>query len=162
MFAINTADPAPIWKQIEEGMRRLIALGALKPGAAVPSMRDLARDLRVNPNTVARAYQRLTEAGVLAVRRGEGTFVADRCDAVEAPVIGRRRGERFASTRNLKPAGPAAAPAPASPQRRTRARRGAIGETTCAKPIRATSLRESLRVGRPVRAERQDEQCVTS
>jgi len=77
MFAINPADPAPIWRQIEEGMRRLIALGALKPGAPVPSMRDLARDLRVNPNTVARAYQRLTEGGVLAVRRGEGTFVAD-------------------------------------------------------------------------------------
>ncbi len=77
MFAINPADPAPIWRQIEEGVRRLIALGALKPGAPVPSMRDLARDLRVNPNTVARAYQRLTEAGVLAVRRGEGTFVAD-------------------------------------------------------------------------------------
>ena len=77
MFAINPADPAPIWKQIEEGMRRLIALGALKAGAPVPSVRDLARDLRVNPNTVARAYQRLTEAGVLAVRRGEGTFVAD-------------------------------------------------------------------------------------
>lgn len=77
MFAINPADPAPIWRQIEEGMRRLIALGALKPGAPVPSMRDLARDLRVNPNTVSRAYQRLTEGGVLAVRRGEGTFVAD-------------------------------------------------------------------------------------
>jgi GntR family transcriptional regulator len=77
MFAINAADPAPIWKQIEEGMRRLIALGALKAGAPVPSVRDLARDLRVNPNTVARAYQRLTEGGVLAVRRGEGTFVAD-------------------------------------------------------------------------------------
>ena len=77
MFTINPADPAPIWKQIEEGIRRLIALGALKAGAAVPSVRDLARDLRVNPNTVARAYQRLTEAGVLAVRRGEGTFVAD-------------------------------------------------------------------------------------
>jgi GntR family transcriptional regulator len=77
VFAINTSDPAPIWKQIEEGVRRLIALGALKPGNAVPSMRDLARDLRVNPNTVARAYQRLTEAGVLVVRRGEGTFVAD-------------------------------------------------------------------------------------
>jgi GntR family transcriptional regulator len=77
MFVINASDPAPIWRQIEEGIRRLIALGALKPGAAVPSMRDLARDLRVNPNTVSRAYQRLTEAGVLAVRRGEGTFVAD-------------------------------------------------------------------------------------
>lgn len=77
MFAINAADPAPIWRQIEEGIRRLIALGALKAGGAVPSVRDLARDLRVNPNTVARAYQRLTEAGVLAVKRGEGTFVAD-------------------------------------------------------------------------------------
>ena len=77
MFTINPADPAPIWKQIEEGIRRLIALGALKAEAPVPSVRDLARELRVNPNTVARAYQRLTEAGVLAVRRGEGTFVAD-------------------------------------------------------------------------------------
>lgn len=77
MFAINPADPAPIWRQIEEGIRRLIALGALHPGAPVPSVRDLAKDLRVNPNTVARAYQRLTEGGVLAVKRGEGTYVAD-------------------------------------------------------------------------------------
>ena len=77
MFAINPSDPAPIWRQIEEGVRRLIALGALQPGAAVPSVRDLAKDLRVNPNTVARAYQRLTDGGVLAVKRGEGTFVAD-------------------------------------------------------------------------------------
>src|SRR5687768_9578262 len=58
-------------------MRRMISLGTLAPGDAVPSVRDLARDLRVNPNTVARAYQRLTDAGVFAVRRGEGTFVAD-------------------------------------------------------------------------------------
>ena len=77
MFNINPTDPAPIWRQIEEGMRRLIALGALSPGAAVPSVRDLARDLRVNPNTVARAYQRLTEGGVLTVKRGEGTYVSD-------------------------------------------------------------------------------------
>jgi GntR family transcriptional regulator len=77
MFVINPSDPAPIWRQIEEGIRRLVALGALKPGGPVPSMRDLARDLRVNPNTVARAYQRLTEGGVLSVRRGEGTFVAE-------------------------------------------------------------------------------------
>lgn len=77
MFAINATNPAPIWRQIEEGVRRLIALGALQPGAAVPSVRDLARDLRVNPNTVARAYQRLTESGVLVVRRGEGTYVSE-------------------------------------------------------------------------------------
>jgi GntR family transcriptional regulator len=77
MFAINPTNPAPIWRQIEEGVRRMIALGALQPGASVPSVRDLAKDLRVNPNTVARAYQRLAEGGVLAVKRGEGTFVAD-------------------------------------------------------------------------------------
>ena len=77
MFEIRPADAAPIWRQIEEGMRRLIAVGALPPGAAVPSVRDLARELRVNPATVARAYQRLTDAGVLATRRGDGTYVAD-------------------------------------------------------------------------------------
>ena len=77
MFDINTTDAAPIWRQIEEGVRRMIALGTLEPGDVVPSVRDLAQQLRVNPNTVARAYQRLTDARVLTVRRGEGTFVAD-------------------------------------------------------------------------------------
>ena len=58
-------------------MRRMISIGTLGPGDSVPSVRDLAQQLRVNPNTVARAYQRLTDQGVFAVRRGEGTFVAD-------------------------------------------------------------------------------------
>jgi GntR family transcriptional regulator len=77
VFDINPSDASPIWKQIEEGMRRVIALGILEPGAGVPSVRELAQTLRVNPNTVARAYQRLTDEGVLTVRRGEGTFVAE-------------------------------------------------------------------------------------
>jgi GntR family transcriptional regulator len=77
VFDINPSDAAPIWRQIEEGMRRMISIGSLGPGDAVPSVRDLAQQLRVNPNTVARAYQRLTDLGVFAVRRGEGTFVAD-------------------------------------------------------------------------------------
>lgn len=77
MFDINPSNAAPIWRQIEEGMRRMISLGTLSPGDAVPSVRELATHLRVNPNTVARAYQRLTDAGVFAVRRGEGTFVAE-------------------------------------------------------------------------------------
>ncbi|MEO8383466.1 MAG: GntR family transcriptional regulator [Acidobacteriota bacterium] len=80
MFDINPSNAAPIWRQIEEGMRRMISLGTLDPGDVVPSVRELAQSLRVNPNTVARAYQRLTDAGVFIVRRGEGTFVA------EAPV----------------------------------------------------------------------------
>lgn len=77
MFDINPSDAAPIWRQIEEGMRRMISIGSLEPGDSVPSVRELAQQLRVNPNTVARAYQRLTDQGVFAVRRGEGTFVAD-------------------------------------------------------------------------------------
>src|SRR5687767_7003544 len=77
MFDVSSTNASPIWRQIEEGMRRMISLGTLTPGAAVPSVRDLAQTLRVNPNTVARAYQRLTDAGVFAVRRGEGTFVAE-------------------------------------------------------------------------------------
>ena len=101
MFAINPTDAAPIWQQIEEGVRRLISLGALMPGAAVPSVRDLARDLRVNPNTVSRAYQRLTEGGVLVVKRGEGTYVADRpAQARKAERNGKLRDAamRYAST----------------------------------------------------------------
>jgi len=74
---IDPANPAPIWRQIEEQVRRLVATGVLAPGAAVPSVRELSKSLRVNPATVAKAYQRLVDAGVLAVRRGEGTYVAD-------------------------------------------------------------------------------------
>lgn len=77
MLRVNPADAVPIWRQIEEGVRRMIALGTLPAGDPVPSVRDLARELRVNPATVSRAYQRLTDAGVLTVRRGEGTFVSE-------------------------------------------------------------------------------------
>ncbi|HJX28282.1 MAG TPA: GntR family transcriptional regulator, partial [Thermoanaerobaculia bacterium] len=53
------------------------ASGALLAGTAVPSVRDLARELQINPATVSKAYQRLTDAGILCVRRGDGTYVAD-------------------------------------------------------------------------------------
>jgi len=79
---IDPHDARPIWRQIEEGVQHLVARGALVSGAAVPSVRDLARDLQVNPATVFKAYQRLTDAGVLTVRRGEGTFVAEAPPAV--------------------------------------------------------------------------------
>jgi GntR family transcriptional regulator len=65
-------------------VRQLVASGALGPGDALPSVRDLARDQRINPNTVAKAYQRLAEAGVLESRRGEGTFVAEHPPAMPA------------------------------------------------------------------------------
>jgi GntR family transcriptional regulator len=76
-MSVDPQDATPIWKQIEERIRRLVASRGLQPGSPIPSVRDLARELRINPATVVRAYQRLTEDGVLTVRRGEGTFVAD-------------------------------------------------------------------------------------
>lgn len=81
---IDTSSSVPIWSQIEEGVRRLVAAGALEPGAAVPSVRDLARELRINPATVSKAYQRLAAAQVLVVRRGDGTYVAEDPPRLEA------------------------------------------------------------------------------
>lgn len=82
LLHIDPRDSIPLWRQIEEGVRRLVLSRSVAPGAPVPSVRDLAKDLQVNPATVAKAYQRLVEAGVLASRRGEGTFVAE-----EAPTL---------------------------------------------------------------------------
>jgi GntR family transcriptional regulator len=76
LLKIDPAAATPIWKQIEDEVRRRVASGQLRAGAAIPSVRELSKSLRVNPATVSKAYQRLTEAGLLEVRRGEGTFVA--------------------------------------------------------------------------------------
>ncbi len=86
-LSIDPSDAIPLWKQIEDNVRRLVASGALKPASAMPSVRDLARDLSINPATVAKGYQRLVEAGILVVKRGEGTFVAEKPPSVP-------RGER--------------------------------------------------------------------
>jgi GntR family transcriptional regulator len=91
LLRIDPRDARPIWRQIEEGVQHLVARGALPAGALVPSVRDLARDLQVNPATVSKAYQRLTDAGVLAVRRGEGTFVSE----TPPPVEDARRNVRL-------------------------------------------------------------------
>jgi len=94
---VDLEDAVPIWRQIEEGLRRMVASRALKPGAPVPSVRELARELRINPATVSKAYQRLTGDGVLTIRRGEGTFVAE-----DPPVMGaaeKRRDLREGATR---------------------------------------------------------------
>jgi GntR family transcriptional regulator len=91
-FRVDAKDAVPLWRQIELGMQRLVAGGALAPGAAVPSVRELAHELGVNPMTVSKAYQKLAEAGVLEVRRGEGTFVP-----ANPPLLA--RGERARAVR---------------------------------------------------------------
>jgi GntR family transcriptional regulator len=97
---IDPSAALPIWRQIEEGVLHAVAIGAMAAGDAVPSVRDMALRLRVNPATVAKAYQQLVEAGVLEVRRGEGTFVAARPPGMGEGQVARRLDEgatRFAS-----------------------------------------------------------------
>ena len=77
MLRIDPTSSAPIWRQIEDGLSRLITTGILSPGDPVPSVRDLARELSVNPATVSKAYQRMVDGDLLSVRRGEGTFVSE-------------------------------------------------------------------------------------
>jgi GntR family transcriptional regulator len=79
MLTIRLDSPVPIGDQILTGIRRLIAAGRLKPGDELPPVRQLAADLGVNLNTVARAYRALEQDGLVSSIRGRGTRVtADR------------------------------------------------------------------------------------
>lgn len=73
---ISNRDGAPIYQQIVAQVKYLVAAGRLKPGDEVPPIRVLAEQLRINPNTVARAYLELEREGLFAMRQGFGTTVA--------------------------------------------------------------------------------------
>jgi GntR family transcriptional regulator len=75
-FDINPADARPIYVQVMDEIRRGIVLGTWLPDEALPSVRQLAVELRLNPNTVAQAYRELERDGAVYVRRGQGTFVS--------------------------------------------------------------------------------------
>lgn len=74
---VDPKDPLPLYAQLEGAIRVGIATGNIKPGQQLPTVRQLAVDLRVNANTVARVYLSLERDGVLTTRRGVGTFVAE-------------------------------------------------------------------------------------
>jgi GntR family transcriptional regulator len=74
---VSPATGIPLYLQIESQLKHAIAAGALKQGDTLLSVRKLAADLRINPNTVARAYQNLERDGVIRTVPGGGTYVAD-------------------------------------------------------------------------------------
>ena len=88
--SINLRDRTPIYIQLERGLRAAIAAGRLRAGDQLPTVRQLAVDLRVNANTVARVYSELERAGVLETRRGVGSFVS----ATRAQARPRRERDR--------------------------------------------------------------------
>jgi len=76
-FHIDPDSGVPVYLQISQNIKRSIALGSLRGGEQVPSVREVAEILTVNPNTVAKAYQLLEREGIVATRKGVGTFVTD-------------------------------------------------------------------------------------
>ncbi|MGD8361562.1 MAG: GntR family transcriptional regulator [Gemmatimonadota bacterium] len=74
---IDPRSPNPLWGQIATRVKVAVAAGELLPGEAVPSVRELARRLRVNPATVSQAYRELAREGFLETRHGAGTFVKE-------------------------------------------------------------------------------------
>jgi GntR family transcriptional regulator len=75
-FALDLKSGVPIYRQIQDQIRYGIASGRLRPGEQLPTVRALAVDLSVNPNTVIKAYTELERQGVLTTEQGSGTFVA--------------------------------------------------------------------------------------
>src|SRR5438105_11739438 len=88
VLSIDPRDATPIYAQIDHGLRAAIATGRLKPGDQLPTVRQLAVELKVNANTVARVYADLERSGVLETRRGVGSFIG-----INAPGLARRPEE---------------------------------------------------------------------
>jgi len=77
-LTINTTDPRPIYQQVADGVKELIARGELEEGASLPPVRQLAADLGVNLNTIATAYRELQKDGLIVIKHGSGSMVASR------------------------------------------------------------------------------------
>ena len=102
-LSIDPRDATPIYAQIEHGLRAAIATGRLQTGEQLPTVRQLAVELSVNANTVARVYAELERAGVVATQRGVGTFVRDPGDspAVKPSARDKERALHLLSDRLL-------------------------------------------------------------
>ena len=81
MILIDHKDRRPIYEQIIERFQQMILCGALQPGAPMPSVRSLAMELSLNPNTIQRAYQELERTGYIYTIKGKGSFVSETATA---------------------------------------------------------------------------------
>lgn len=78
MFDINPRSSIPIYQQLVDGVKEAIARGVLVPGERMPTVREMATQLSINPNTIAKAYQKLEGEGIIETMRSRGTFVSGR------------------------------------------------------------------------------------
>lgn len=80
MVQLNYRDSKPIYEQIKEGLRRLVITGAVLKDEKLPSVRELAGELAINPNTIQRAYRELEAEGYIYTISGKGSFAAEQAD----------------------------------------------------------------------------------
>lgn len=93
MISIDSRDPRPLYEQVVDGFRKLIVAGALQPDDKLPSVRSLAMQLAINPNTIQRAYRELEAQGYVYSSAGRGSFVATSAETSE--LHRRELRERF-------------------------------------------------------------------
>ena len=84
MISVNYRDPRPIYEQIMDKVRRLVISGAMVPEEKLPSVRELASQLAINPNTIQRAYRELESQGWIYSVSGKGSFIAQRGEVDES------------------------------------------------------------------------------
>ena len=96
MISLNYRDSRPIYEQIKDGLRKLIVTGAMAPDEKLPSVRALATQLSINPNTIQRAYNELEGEGYIYSVPGKGSFASGSMDADAA-----RRKELLTRVREL-------------------------------------------------------------
>lgn len=77
---LNYRDGRPIYEQVKEGLRQLVISGAIRPGDKLPSVRSMAAQLAINPNTIQKAYEALEQEGYVYSIPGKGSFAADRSE----------------------------------------------------------------------------------
>ena len=94
---IDPRDRTPIYAQLDRGLRASIASGRLRPGDQLPTVRQLAVELRINANTVARVYAELERSGVIETRRGVGSFISATPAEARSPREHERRLRAFAT-----------------------------------------------------------------
>jgi GntR family transcriptional regulator len=106
LLDLNSADDRPIYSQIADRVKFAVAGGVLRPGDLVPSVRELSKQLVVNPNTVARAYRDLQTEGLLESVRGMGLQVADgavdRCQVARREMVRQRLRQVIEEARQSK------------------------------------------------------------
>jgi GntR family transcriptional regulator len=97
IVSIDPRDPTPIYAQLERALRAAIATSRLRPCDQLPTVRQLAVDLQVNANTVARVYGELERAGVIETKRGVGSFISATPAQAHPPREHERRLHAFAT-----------------------------------------------------------------